>query len=70
MGKGEQHLSLFKKVYIKTHRLSKMKDILVIIFLSLSLQNKNVLQETKYLQFFYPSRTQDIVICHILHEES
>ena len=29
-----------------------MKDILVIIFLSLSLQNKNVLQETKNFNLF------------------
>ena len=48
-----------QKVHIKTLRLSKKKDILII----------SALEETKNSNLFHKSRTQFIVKCRIYHEE-
>ena len=55
---GEQ-LGCYKKVHAKTHRLSKKKDVIVIL----------VLEKTKNSNLFEKNRTQDNVKCHIKHEE-
>ena len=55
---GEQ-LGCYKKVHAKTHRLSKKKDVIVIL----------VLQKTKNSNLFDKNRIQDNVKSHIKNEE-
>ena len=55
---GEQ-LGCYKKVHAKIHRLSKKKDVIVIL----------VLQKIKNSNLFDKNRTQDNVKCHIKHDE-
>ena len=58
------------KVHIKTYNLSKKKDVLVIHFFYFLCRTKTFYKKRKNPNcLFDKSHTQEIVKCHILHEQ-
>ena len=67
----EQQLSFYKKVHIRRYRLSKKKDILIMLSFYFLRRVKMYCKNWRIrICLFGKSRTEDIVKCHILHEES
>ena len=66
----EQQLRFDKNLNIKTYRLSKKKDILVIFSFSFLCRTKTYYKERIFpICLFDKSCTRDNAKCHILHEE-